>query len=247
MFTKTNQTGFDDALTCEAEGLAVLAKAVDGSGLSVPSVSKVDGWEIEMTAIDGCPGDQDHHATLGQGLADLHRQHQPQYGWHRDNYIGLNPQANALTENWGAFFTEYRLARQIQMIEPPAVRKAFRQRLEHCQATLEDFLNAYCQHPSLVHGDLWSGNVMFDAHGQVWLIDPAVYFGDREVDLAMTEMFGGFASAFYQHYDACYPRSAQYPVKREIYNLYHYLNHYNLFGEVYLGGCERGLLAVEQL
>lgn len=247
MYIKTNQTGFDDALLCEAEGLAALAEGVRGTGLSVPEVAEATAWQLELTAIDGCAGDRDHYTKLGQGLAELHRQHQSRFGWHRDNYIGLNPQANRLMDNWGGFFVEYRLARQIQMIERPQMRKAFRQRLEHCQRILEDFLNAHCQHPSLVHGDLWSGNVMFDDNGEVWLIDPAAYIGDREVDIAMTEMFGGFPTVFYESYDGHYPRSAQYPVKRDIYNLYHYLNHYNLFGEVYLGGCERGMAAVERL
>jgi fructosamine-3-kinase len=115
-------------------------------------------------------------------------------------------------------------------------KREFEKVLNQRKENLINYLNETTTHPSLVHGDLWSGNYLCDSE-KVYLIDPAVYFGDREVDLAMSEMFGGFSPAFYQAYDTAYPRSADYPHKKKIYNLYHYLNHYNLFGQSYLGPC----------
>jgi len=123
------------------------------------------------------------------------------------------------------------------LIKQSSLKKHFKQELTQYQQTLIDFLNANCEQASLVHGDLWSGNVLFDHHA-VWLIDPAIYFGDREVDLAMTEMFGGFTDNFYRAYDKIYPRTAVYDQKKVLYNLYHYLNHYNLFGGAYLPACQ---------
>jgi len=115
--------------------------------------------------------------------------------------------------------------------------------MKHKQALI-NFLNDHCEHASMVHGDLWSGNVLFD-RDSVWLIDPAIYYGDREVDLAMTEMFGGFTHEFYQFYNNTYPISNTYQQKKIIYNLYHYLNHFNLFGDRYLPACEQGFKTIE--
>ena len=89
--------------------------------------------------------------------------------------------------------------------------------------------------------------MLFDSYGEVWLIDPSAHYADREVDLAMTEMFGGFSDHFYQHYNEIFPLSENYPTKKVIYNLYHYLNHYNLFGEAYLPGCEDGFDHIARL
>ncbi|MEZ5473364.1 MAG: fructosamine kinase family protein [Marinicella sp.] len=124
-----------------------------------------------------------------------------------------------------------------------------RKRFNHILALNQDswiaWLNQHCSRFSLLHGDLWSGNVLFDAQN-VWLIDPAVYFGDSETDIAMTEMFGGFPEAFYAAYQSVKPLSSAYPKKRILYNLYHYLNHYNLFGSAYLPACERGFQKLDQ-
>ncbi|MCV6625561.1 MAG: fructosamine kinase family protein, partial [Cellvibrionaceae bacterium] len=143
------------------------------------------------------------------------------------------------SSDWGAFFNHQRLQYQLSLIADAKIRQQWQQILDQQAPLLREFLNNNCQHPSLLHGDLWNGNVLFDKAG-VWLIDPAVYCGDREVDLAMTEMFGGFSEEFYRAYDSIYPRTDAYRSKRDIYNLYHYLNHYNLFGSDYLRGCEKG-------
>lgn len=242
-YRKHNHSGYPDALIREAEGLELLRsglQAVDPfPGIRVPEVFRVDPSVLEMEAIKAGTSSDATLTMLGEGLARLHQAPQPFYGLDSNNYIGLSPQINGRFEQWGHFFVKHRLGYQVQLIRNDELRQEFQAILDSSAAALEAWLDARCEQPSLLHGDLWSGNALFD--GQVpWLIDPAVYFGDREADVAMTEMFGGFGAAFYSAYDAVWPLSTDYPLKREIYNLYHYLNHYNLFGGGYLGGCRRG-------
>lgn len=158
------------------------------------------------------------------------------YGLEYDNYIGLSKQKNIQTTNWGEFFVDYRLKYQIDKIVDEKLKDRFTNKLNKSKVNLIDFLNNSCKEPSLVHGDLWSGNVLFD-NKDVYLIDPSAHYADREVDIAMTRLFGGFDDVFYEYYDRTYPLSKQYLLKEPIYNLYHYLNHYNLFGSMYLSNC----------
>lgn len=249
VFTKRNGTGYADALICEVEGLDSLRAALHDAGVSdirVPEVYAVDETQLSIVAIDSGAATQATLEMLGEGLATMHKAAKPQYGWGRDNYIGLSPQPNRWAANWGEFYVQDRLAFQVSRIREPSVQAAFHNTLSKHGDSLIDWLNEHCAHPSLLHGDLWGGNVLFD-NEHPWLIDPAVYCGDREADLAMTEMFGGFGRRFYEAYDRVYPRSEVYRQKRDIYNLYHYLNHYNLFGSGYLGGCRRGFEVVEQV
>jgi fructosamine-3-kinase len=248
MFVKTNTTGFSDALTREAEGLESLREALVQAGVEhvrIPEVAEVDQHQLVMTQIVSVAPDDRCLTRLGEGLARLHQQKREHYGWGRDNYIGLSPQPNEYMDSWGQFFVAYRLRYQVSRIADPVFREKFQRVLDQSGAALARWLDSHCEHPSLLHGDLWNGNVLFDHEGP-WLIYPAVYQGDREADIAMTEMFGGFGAAFYSAYDRVYPRSSVYATKREIYNLYHYLNHYNLFGAGYLGGCERGMAVVAE-
>lgn len=251
-FIKHNATSFPSALIREAEGLQLLADTlrtagVEGPGaLRVPEVRRVTEAELVIPRIDAAPATEEKMAALGQGLARMHREVMPDYGLEVDNLIGLSPQKNAVMGDWGGFYLEYRLEPQVAMISDNRVRNEFESRLESHQAALRDFLNAHCDHPSVLHGDLWAGNVLFDREGP-WLIDPAVYRGDREADLAMTELFGGFSPVFYEAYDSVYPRTAVYDLKRPIYNLYHTLNHYNLFGRSYLEACRRNLQVLEHI
>lgn len=247
MFIKTNSTGYADALVCEAEGLESLRAALAQAGehrIAIPEVYRVNERVLETTRVEVSRPSPKLLSDLGEGLAGLHQLRQASYGWSRDNYIGLNPQRNGWHESWGGFFVENRLGYQVSLIQDDRVRAELESALATRGEALAHWLDARCAHASLLHGDLWRGNVLFDVD-RIWLIDPAVYCGDREADLAMTEMFGGFGEVFYQAYDRCYPRSDDYPVKRNIYNLYHYLNHYNLFGAGYLDGCRRGLRAIE--
>ncbi|MCG7199760.1 fructosamine kinase family protein [Marinobacter pelagius] len=249
MFTKHNTTRFADALICEAEGLESLRAALEQAGvigIRVPEVLRVNHDVLEMTGIQSKPATDETLSMLGEGLALMHRLKQSQYGWSRDNYIGLSPQPNRWSDSWGEFFVSDRLAYQVSRIRNPEIRSEFANNLEQFGKALARWLDGSCEHPSLLHGDLWSGNALFDASSP-WLIDPAVYCGDREADLAMTEMFGGFGQPFYEAYDRMYARTPEYSHKRDIYNLYHYLNHYNLFGGGYLGGCQRGFDAIRSL
>ena len=166
------------------------------------------------------------YAAMGRMLAKLHCQNGSRFGWHRDNYIGLMPQLNAWHDSWPEFFQECRIKPQLEW----ARQKGFPLPAIDARPLLE----GYDPEPSLLHGDLWSGNAGFTSDGPV-LFDPAVYYGDREADLAMTELFGGFPREFYRAYDEAYPLDREYEKRKHLYNLYHLLNHLNIFGGAYLG------------
>jgi protein-ribulosamine 3-kinase len=207
----------------EAEGLAALANA----GVPAPRVLSVGERAgeafIEMQRLD--LGAHPDWPALGQVLAALHRNTAARYGWASDNWIGLAPQENGWFDDWPAFWFEKRLA--------PQARRARATGFAFDLEGLRGLLAGHRPPASLLHGDLWHGNVGFTAAGPV-LFDPAVYYGDREADLAMTELFGGFPPAFYAAYDAAWPRDSGYARRRDLYNLYHVLNHLNLFGAGYL-------------
>jgi protein-ribulosamine 3-kinase len=164
-------------------------------------------------------------------LAKVHRTAAPRFGWQRDNYIGSTPQRNGWCEDWREFWIERRVGPQLEL----ARRNGFRV----AEPPLGS-LDGHRPQPSLLHGDLWSGNAGFTAEGPV-IFDPAVYYGDREADLAMTELFGGFPGTFYEAYHAAWPLEPGYEQRKHLYNLYHLLNHLNLFGGSYLGQVESTL------
>lgn len=235
-FIKYNQSQFSDSLICEATGLELLRETLVKTGndfIKIPQVFEVNQKQLVLERIDTVSVSSEQWFKFGQTLAKLHQVSKKDYGFDSDNYIGLNPQKNSLSQNWGDFFFEYRLMYQVSLIQDKTIKKEFAEKLNHKKSALIKLLNQSCEQASLIHGDLWSGNVLFDKNN-AWLIDPAVYYGDREADIAMTEMFGGFSSEFYKGYDSVFPRSSEYQNKKTIYNLYHYLNHYNLFGDGYL-------------
>jgi protein-ribulosamine 3-kinase len=177
---------------------------------------------------------------LGRCLAALHRVTQPRYGWHRDNTIGSTPQKNTYSSRWVDFFREQRLGFQLEL----AARNRYAKlsvKGERVLAGLESLFSNHVCEPSLVHGDLWSGNMGATPAGEPVIFDPAVYFGDRETDLAMTELFGDFSEAFYAAYREEWPLASGYEVRRTLYNCYHVLNHLNLFGARYLAQAEQML------
>jgi len=177
--------------------------------------------------------------ALGRRLARMHRVTAARFGWDRDNAIGATPQVNSPSLDWIAFWSENRLAYQLEL----AARNGHRGRLQRVGRKLVESLRAFFEHyspePSLLHGDLWAGNAGFDEEGTPVVYDPAVYYGDREADLAMTELFGGFAPDFYSGYREEYPLDPGYARRRDLYNLYHVLNHLNLFGGGYGAQAER--------
>jgi fructosamine-3-kinase len=173
-------------------------------------------------------------AALGVRLAAMHRITHERFGWARDNTIGATPQVNARLGDWGEFWTQSRLGYQLDL----AARNGHRGELQRKGALLlERVPNMFVGHrpaASLLHGDLWGGNAAATSGNEPVVFDPAVYYGDREVDLAMTTLFGGFPAEFYSAYESVWPLGAGYRERRDLYNLYHVLNHLNLFGGDYL-------------
>jgi fructosamine-3-kinase len=202
----------------------------------VPKVISLAGNELLLERLAlGRDGD---YGALARMLVAQHRNTGPRYGWHRDNYIGLGVELNAGCDDWAQFWMTQRLEPQLAL----ARNNGFDIRLP----PLERLLDGHCPAPSLLHGDLWAGNAGFSAGAPV-VFDPAVYYGDRECDLAMTELFGGFAREFYHAYEEAFALPEGYARRKPLYNLYHLLNHLNIFGGRYLAQVEEALRALRGL
>jgi protein-ribulosamine 3-kinase len=225
VFVKANEPRFADAFAAEADGLDALRRA----GCRAPeAIAHGTAGRQAYLLLEWLElGERGDFAALGAMLAGLHRAQGALYGWRRDNYIGTTPQANGACASWAEFW-------QLRRLEPQVVlARRNGHRLD--AAPVWRLLEGHEPAPSLLHGDLWSGNAAFLAGGAPVLFDPAVYYGDREADLAMTELFGGFPAAFYEAYNQAWPLASGYQLRKHLYNLYHLLNHLNLFGEGYLG------------
>lgn len=173
---------------------------------------------------------------LGERLAALHRSTAERFGFEHDNYIGSTPQPNGWKDDWVEFLRERRFGFQLELAEHNGYR--LRDLGNKLLAALPHFFADYTPQPSLLHGDLWGGNHACLADGTPAIFDPAAYYGDREADLAMTELFGGYPAEFYAAYRATWPLDSGYALRRELYNLYHILNHANLFGSGYARQAE---------
>ena len=236
-FVKLNEIGLLDMFEAEADGLNALAKC---PAIGVPQVigSGSDGRQayLVLEHLELFPMEK-HNAcacvSAGRALADLHRIVGSRFGWTRDNYIGHTPQSNHLCSDWADFFARERLLPQLDLARKNGLSGSLIDNGERLAERAHVFFCDHCPEPSLLHGDLWNGNAAFDRQGRLVLYDPAVYFGDRETDLAMSELFGGFPPAFYTAYRDAWPLSTGYPQRRMLYNLYHVLNHCNLFGGGY--------------
>jgi protein-ribulosamine 3-kinase len=222
-FLKTNSEEYSDAFAAEADGLAALRAA--GMHAPEPLAHGMAAGRAYLVLEFLDLGGRRDFAELGRMLAAAHRRPGPRFGWGRDNYIGSTPQSNGWCEDWAEFWLERRMRPQLELAE----RNGFRIALPSL-----NFLKERKPEPSLLHGDLWSGNAGFTPESPV-VFDPAVYYGDREADLAMTELFGGFPREFYQAYNDAWPLEEGYQRRKHHYNLYHLLNHLNLFGGGYLG------------
>ncbi len=176
---------------------------------------------------------------LGEQLAALHRSTGREYGFVHDNFIGTTPQPNAWTNGWIDFWREQRLGFQLRLAAENGYGGQLHSLGERLLDALPAFFHGYTPQPSLLHGDLWGGNHAFLTNGVPAVFDPAAYYGDRECDLAMTELFGGYPATFYAAYRAAWPLDAGYASRRELYNLYHILNHANLFGGGYVRQAEQ--------
>jgi protein-ribulosamine 3-kinase len=224
----------------EIRGLQVLAES---GAVTVPrpvcsGISAGDAFLV-LEYLSLGPSSPASAVALGAQLAALHASPQPCFGFEADNAIGSTPQPNPRCDHWIEFFRRYRLEHQLTLANKSGrggsalVRKGARL----CDR-IGGLFASYAPQPSLLHGDLWSGNFAALADGAPVIFDPAVYWGDREADLAMTELFGGFPRSFYDAYAEAYPLDPGYPVRATLYNLYHVLNHLNLFGAGYARQAE---------
>jgi len=236
-FLKTNTADKADMFAAEAEGLAALAQS---NTIRVPQAIAhgVTGTAAWLVLEHLNLGGRGSSIDLGHQLAALHRTTQSAFGWHRDNTIGATHQPNEPCADWIHFYRDRRLGFQLGLARRNGASRRLLDNGERLQADLAAFFTGYVPIPSLLHGDLWGGNFAF-ADGEPVLFDPAVYYGDREADIAMTELFGGFSSDFYGAYRQAWPLDPGYGVRRTLYNLYHIINHFNLFGGGYGSQAEQ--------
>jgi fructosamine-3-kinase len=234
-FVKLNSATLLDMFEAESLGLKEMAetetirvpKPVCSGIAESQSYLVMEYLEMGQAARDG-------RAMAGRQLAQMHQADWRSFGWHRDNTIGSTPQPNDPAESWIDFWRDHRLGFQLDL----AARNGYGGSLQRSGERLLQGFHTLIDHdpqPSLLHGDLWGGNIAYDEKGNPVIFDPAVYYGDREADLAMTELFGGFGNDFYHAYREAWPLAPGYSTRKVLYNLYHILNHLNLFGGGYLG------------
>lgn len=231
-FVKTNSADGLDMFIAEAEGLTELSQA---RALRIPGAivwGQAAGQAyLAMEYLE--PGHTGSAVAFGEALAGMHRITTDRFGWWRDNTIGSTVQINTQEDSWLDFWRDHRLGFQLDL----AVRNGAGKRLldsgEELRERLPVLLQGHHVEASLLHGDLWSGNYFYTSGGQPAIFDPAVYYGDREADIAMTELFGGFGRDFYAAYRNAWPLDDGYSARKTLYNLYHVLNHFNLFGGGY--------------
>ncbi len=233
-FIKFNKKICLDMFEAEAAGLQEIEKT---QVIHVPYVicSGVVATQsyliLENLSLAGAQNDS--AKRLGYELAMLHKNTARQFGWSRNNTIGSTTQINTLTNNWLDFWSEHRLGFQLKLAKKNGCEQSLTIKGKKLIAELEHFFSGYEPEASLLHGDLWSGNYGYLTKGDPVIFDPAVYYGDRETDIAMTELFGGFPAEFYSGYNEVWPLDKGYQQRKTLYNLYHILNHYNLFGGGY--------------
>lgn len=233
---KTGNKGSDMFLK-EGNGLMELRKA---GSIKVPEVFFADFDFILTEFIETGSRNSNFFFEFGKQFAAMHRYKGKNFGFFEDNFIGANKQINTVNTktavSWTDFYFINRLQFQMQLAEKNGyadsrLRKAF----SNIENNIERILDGSEEAPALLHGDLWSGNFMCGINSEPVIIDPAVYYGHREADLAMTKLFGGFSSDFYSSYNETYPLKDEYEYRENIYILYHVLNHLNLFGQGYYG------------
>jgi protein-ribulosamine 3-kinase len=235
LFVKTGPLSVFDMFTAEAEGLAEISAS---ETVRVPKM--IATGQDEATAflalewIELEAGDVAVERRLGEQLAQMHRASADRYGWHRDNTIGLTPQCNPRSDSWVDFYREHRLAYQLTLAAENGFTGELQDRGSRLLKRLPVYFESVMPDVSLLHGDLWGGNWGCSG-GEPVIFDPAVYYGDRETDLAMTRLFGGFGAAFYEAYESSWPLADGHQERQHLYQLYHVLNHLNLFGSGYLG------------
>ena len=241
VFVKFNRDAPGTMFETETRGLNLLAQSEGG-----PQVPRVIACEtaasprfLALEYLESTSPGIDYPVRFGQALAALHRTTAPTFGLDHDNFIGSTPQINTPAKDGLAFFRDQRLGYQQELARRAGLLPAAVDRkLDQLRANLKNLLDITGEQPALSHGDLWSGNHLCGPNGEPVIFDPAAHYGLREADLAMTELFGRLPQAFYEAYHQAFPMNPGYAERREIFNLYHLLNHLNLFGGSYLGSVE---------
>jgi fructosamine-3-kinase len=234
-FLKYNPSTSIDMFSKEANGINELAKA---NAIHVPKVISFTEDFILLEFISSGNKKRGFFEEFGRSFAELHKFTSESFGFFEDNYIGSNPQKNIPAENekqdWINFYFNKRILYQLELAEKLGNSTSeLRYLVSKLEEKIEEIIFNNYEKPSLLHGDLWGSNYMVDENGSAVLIDPAVYYGNREADLGMTKLFGGFGSEFYESYNEAFPLQDGYDYREKIYMLYHVLNHLNLFGGVY--------------
>ncbi len=240
-FLKWNDSAAADMFPKEQKGLELLQSAK--SGLRIPEIYGTGSTDagtdfIVIEYITEGSAASGSHRRLGERLAALHKNTRERYGLDHDNYIGRLQQSNNRHESWVDFFVEERLQPQLRMaMDSSKFSSPPNKNFQRLFGKLPDLLSD--EPVSLLHGDLWGGNYFFDADGEPAVYDPAVYYGNREIELAFTHLFGGFSREFYDAYQEAYPLRSGFAERKDIYNLYPLLVHTNLFGQSYARQVER--------
>jgi protein-ribulosamine 3-kinase len=241
VFLKQNDHPPEGMFEKEARGLQLMRQVKNGP--RIPQlVALPEGPNPQFLVIEyieeGSPGNG-YYERFGQALAHMHRTTQDHYGLDHDNFIGSTKQINTPETDGLVFFREHRLGFQQKLARERGVLPlATDKKIDRLRDQLDQRLDLTGELPALVHGDLWSGNTFADSEQRPCVVDPAVHFGLRETDLAMTELFGRLPQSFYDAYREAFPQNPGYEERKPLYNLYHLLNHFNLFGGSYLASVE---------
>jgi len=237
-FLKVNASRNYPMLVAETAGLKAIS-ATSTLRVPKPLAEGISGGKCYLVLEYLELSSNGNGKLLGEQLAALHRSQSNSFGFTQDNFIGTTPQPNTWKDNWIDFWRDNRLGFQLRLAAQNGYGAQLQNPGEKLMDLLPNFFEGYNPQPSLLHGDLWSGNHAFQKDGAPTIFDPAAYYGDRECDIAMTELFGGFSADFYSAYFASYPMDAGYAVRKNLYNLYHILNHANLFGGGYARQSEQ--------
>lgn len=240
-FLKLNAAEHDEMFAAESDGLEALGAC---NSIHVPrvlarGVCGPDAYLL-LEYVELRPlRDGDAGCAAGSALADLHGTEGRHFGWHRDNFIGSTPQRNGESDDWPTFFANRRLKPQLELAREKGIRGRLIANGERLMEHLPALFSDCAPKASLLHGDLWSGNAALDDTGRLALFDPAIHYGDRESDLAMMQLFGGFPASMLAAYREARPLASGFEPRRTLYQLYHVLNHMNLFGGGYQAQAER--------
>jgi len=239
LFLKKNAPSFLPFFKAEALALREMEET---HTIRVPQVITWGVTELSSFLVlefipEGAPSASGQE-KMGTLLAQMHRTPREHFGWSQDNCIGATPQPNPYSTNWVSFYKDYRLHHQFGLAEKKG--RLFEGK-NHLLNNIDSFFVNYTPVPSLLHGDLWGGNASYTPKGEPFIFDPASYYGDRETDLAFTYMFGGFDSSFYKGYEKTFPLDQGFKTRKTLYNLYHELNHFNLFGGGYANSAQSSI------